>query len=619
MTGALNMGAKQLINLAVPTNSSDGATKGYVDGKVSLDGMNEVTNDGGQDAGIMNGPLRLNADPFVTTASTTATVSIGATLIYLNSVAGLYKGMQLNTSGFAPGSYITDVDSVGNLITVSAGAIGIVSSGVTVTFDPVRQGATKRYVDRSAQITKLRDVVLTSAADTDLLMFAGNLIASSSTATPLYESSRSVVNVTNNTSAITNTTTANGGGSDITVSRTNNQVTFKLVGGQGAANPITNYHVNNNAAIEQSKLNMQAAGVTPSSAGVVQASRGLAVFDQYVFTATSGWISLVDSVATTDGVAPSKLRQVGAGGALIGNTNLASGGAMSYLSSSTVRSWLGVVDSASGGTFSGNLNVNNIFANASNTYAIGASGTPFKFMYATTGSFTNVFDNGNRVLTAITLNAGDAIGVASSKSNDTYTLNVTNLGVRSITGTANQVSASVSTGSVTLSLPQSIATNSDVTFNRATLEYLTANAGAIVEGSWTLGSGASFQATYADLAERYSSDEQYEPGTVLVFGGEREVTISTKPEDRKVAGVVSTNPAYNMNAECPNGIDVALQGRVPCRVVGLVYKGDMMVTSHIPGVAMASSDPKTGTIIGKALENYQSTEVGVIEVAVGRL
>jgi len=103
-----------------------------------------------------------------------------------------------------------------------------------------------------------------------------------------------------------------------------------------------------------------------------------------------------------------------------------------------------------------------------------------------------------------------------------------------------------------------------------------------------------------------------------VFGGDKEVTIGTQPMDRRVAGVVSTNPAHLMN-DGIEGVDVALQGRVPCKVVGLIYKGDMMVTSHIPGVAMASSDPKIGTVIGKALEDYQSPEVGVIEVVVGRV
>jgi hypothetical protein len=139
-----------------------------------------------------------------------------------------------------------------------------------------------------------------------------------------------------------------------------------------------------------------------------------------------------------------------------------------------------------------------------------------------------------------------------------------------------------------------------------------------IYGAWTLASGATFQATYADLAERYSSDVSYDPGTVVVFRGIAEVTISLHANDRTVAGVVSTNPAYLLNVDI-EGVDVALQGRVPCKVIGPIQKGDMMVTSDMPGVAMANNDPKMGTVIGKALEDYASTEVGTIEVAVGRL
>jgi hypothetical protein len=139
-----------------------------------------------------------------------------------------------------------------------------------------------------------------------------------------------------------------------------------------------------------------------------------------------------------------------------------------------------------------------------------------------------------------------------------------------------------------------------------------------VYGNWTLGTGASFQATYADLAERYRSDHQYEPGTLVVFGGNAEVTISTQMNDRRVAGVITTAPAYLMNAGI-EGVDVALQGRVPCKVIGKIQKGDLMVTSGIAGVAMANNDPKMGTVIGKALQDYDSDIVGIIEVAVGRL
>jgi hypothetical protein len=289
------------------------------------------------------------------------------------------------------------------------------------------------------------------------------------------------------------------------------------------------------------------------------------------------------------------------------------------MSSSTVRAFLGVIDASAGGTFNGDLNVNNIFANANNTYDLGATATRFRAIYGVTGSFSgNVTDNGNRVVTSVTVSPGTGMSGGGTVSGPSGTVTLTNTGILSITGTSNQIIVTVGQNP-TLSLPQSIATSSDVTFNKATLKVLAANAGSTVEGSWTLAAGASFQATYADLAEKYSSDNQYEPGTVLVFGGDKEVTISSIAGDRKVAGVVSTNPAYNMNVECVNGIDVALQGRVPCKVVGFIRKGDMMTTSHIPGVATSSLDPTTGSVIGKALENYDSTEVSIIEVAVGRL
>lgn len=131
--------------------------------------------------------------------------------------------------------------------------------------------------------------------------------------------------------------------------------------------------------------------------------------------------------------------------------------------------------------------------------------------------------------------------------------------------------------------------------------------------------GTATSAYYADLAEQYISDEIYNPGTVLIFGGDAEVTQSTQSNDRRIAGVVSTNPAYLMNSGLEGGVSVALTGRVPCRVVGTIKKGDLMVSSHIPGVAMSNDDPKLGTVIGKALEDYNSETVGLIEVVVGRL
>lgn len=152
----------------------------------------------------------------------------------------------------------------------------------------------------------------------------------------------------------------------------------------------------------------------------------------------------------------------------------------------------------------------------------------------------------------------------------------------------------------------------------AGLISLSSNGTCTVTGTYILGSGSTFQATYADLAEKYTSDEFYEPGTVVVFGGKKEITISTEAGCRNIAGVISSYPAYILNAEC-YGPEVALLGRVPCRVVGTIKKGDMMVASSMPGVATSSDDPKVGSVIGKALENYDSEFPGMIEVVVGRV
>ena len=126
-------------------------------------------------------------------------------------------------------------------------------------------------------------------------------------------------------------------------------------------------------------------------------------------------------------------------------------------------------------------------------------------------------------------------------------------------------------------------------------------------------------AQYADLAEIYESDSEYEVGTVVIFGGEKEITVSSMGADPRVAGVISEHPAYLMNNDA-TGQAVALQGKVPCKVVGQISKGDMLVThSQHPGVARKATDPKMGTVIGKALEEYNSTEIGTINIVAGRL
>jgi hypothetical protein len=239
------------------------------------------------------------------------------------------------------------------------------------------------------------------------------------------------------------------------------------------------------------------------------------------------------------------------------------------------------------------------FTASANTVNVGSTSTRFNIVYANTVDATTVtasvingvaiFDGGARALTTATI--GD-------------------FGTQFIKGTANQITVTPSTGTVTLSLPDVV----DVKRLRG------GNAGntGTISGTWTLESGSSLQATYADLAECYKADAEYSPGTVLEFGGEFEVTIA-EDSTRRVAGVVSTAPAYLMNRQLmgANVLSIALTGRVPCKVRGKICKGDMMVSAG-SGYARAEYSPILGSVIGKALEDFDGVE-GVIEVVVGRL
>lgn len=223
-----------------------------------------------------------------------------------------------------------------------------------------------------------------------------------------------------------------------------------------------------------------------------------------------------------------------------------------------------------------------------------------------------------------------------------------NLSVPAASVTGGAISTSTSTGAVTVTGGTGItgnvyvggianvAGNIDGNANLTLTGVITVNSGgaatAIVNGAsngiGNIGSASTYfntvfakstSAQYADLAEIYLADKSYEPGTVVSFGGVKEVTISLVENDSKVAGVISTNPSYVMNAGLSGdfAIAVALTGRVPTKVTGPVQKGDMMV-SNGDGTARAAADPKVGTVIGKALEDHAGG-TGVIEVVVGRL
>ena len=133
--------------------------------------------------------------------------------------------------------------------------------------------------------------------------------------------------------------------------------------------------------------------------------------------------------------------------------------------------------------------------------------------------------------------------------------------------------------------------------------------------------GVATAAQYADLAERYATDVPYEEGTVVVFGGEAEITTTIEPGDVSVAGVISTNPAIMMNAEAGNSEThpyVALKGRVPCKVIGPVSKGDLIVTAdNEPGYAQSIGKNDAGrSVFAKSIETDLTVGKKVIEVSI---
>ncbi len=145
-------------------------------------------------------------------------------------------------------------------------------------------------------------------------------------------------------------------------------------------------------------------------------------------------------------------------------------------------------------------------------------------------------------------------------------------------------------------------------------ENITSSANVI--GNYFVGTATSAQ--YADLAEIYSSDADYEPGTVVKLGGSAEVTQTTTFNDPEVFGVVSTNPAYLMNAEA-EGVAVALTGRVPVKVEGRIKKGERLVSGSKPGYAKAlmKNEYDMRCIIGRALQDKDTFDDDVVEAVIG--
>jgi hypothetical protein len=132
--------------------------------------------------------------------------------------------------------------------------------------------------------------------------------------------------------------------------------------------------------------------------------------------------------------------------------------------------------------------------------------------------------------------------------------------------------------------------------------------------------GTATTAEYADLAERFETDTPYEPGTVVELGGEKEITAVADELSERVFGVISTRPGFLLNGRAGENDThpaVALNGRVPVKVIGLVNRGDRLVSAG-NGLARAAKagEATSFNVIGRSLENKTTESISTISAVV---
>jgi hypothetical protein len=226
-------------------------------------------------------------------------------------------------------------------------------------------------------------------------------------------------------------------------------------------------------------------------------------------------------------------------------------------------------------------------------------------------------------------NTGLSVGVnsdfrASVTGSDVYLRNQTSDG---------NLLIQINDGGVTTTMVTMYGANNMTTIRGSTTVNTAAGATAIVNGAGNaignIGSSSSYfntvfaQATtalYADVAERFAADEIYEPGTVVELGGSAEITRVLMDASDKVFGVISTRPAFTMNGGAGDNDThppVAITGRVPVMVTGVVNKGDRLISAGAGQARAALAGEATAfNVIGRALSSKTTTGVGTVEAIV---
>jgi hypothetical protein len=556
------------------------------------------------------------AGTYIINSSQTATCTGGTVfLLTLNSSTGIVPGMIISGTGYTGSQFVTGITNT-TVVTMSA----VYNSGPSGRLTFTRNGSVdNNKVSATAAIAQSKLAMQLTTATISTVPTLTTVNAGSFVVGKRYRIS-SAGTTTNWTVPGTALWAGASAGTVGTIFQA-----FTVGGGDGQA------------------IDMDA----------LQGAAGVSQYDSTQFTVTDGWVTVKTATDNSTGIPASKITWI-AGNSVLSNINGTVGAVAVNTTQAMVANGDGIrnQDIPATGTTTTLPSGNTAAANSATTGAVIRSGVKAYGVIGVTttgGNYSLVQTDSNGVIDVkgIKINSlptsGNIFAIstttlefytpgnikfmqsvgASTATNTFYGLNDFSQTGATLQSKTLTTGASGTAGSIVGQWAISASSQFDTTLGTLKSTSITTGAdatGGTLQGTWTLVGASKLQATYADIAEYYEGDQEYEPGTVLVFGGEKEVTTTGEMNDTRSAGVVTTNPAYTMN-EGQTGLRVciALAGRVPCKVVGRVKKGDMLTTSSTPGYAVKATDPKLGSIIGKALEDKDNGEAGVIQVAVGRV
>ena len=330
------------------------------------------------------------------------------------------------------------------------------------------------------------------------------------------------------------------------------------------------------------------------------------------------------AVMTTTGVVVTGLSTpsiVHTGTNAVGNL----GSSSNYFSSTFSAGYFGDTVSVTGNIISGNLNAAGLSLSSNVVSALNSTSA-----ITTTANIT-----GGNILTAGLISSSSNItGANISGTNHTGTTvsvtgNVTGGNLIGTVATASQTSITTVGTLGSLSVTGNVTSGNLITAGSTGLLSVNSIQHTGTNAVGNIGSSSSYfnqvfatatTALYADVAERFEADELLEPGTVVELGGAKEITRAKNDLSEKVFGVISTKPAYTMNGgagENNTHPPVAMTGRVPVQVIGIIHKGDRLVSAGAGWARAAQPGEATAfNVIGRALVDKLSPESGTIEAIV---